>query len=318
MTYLVTGGAGFIGSNFLEYMTDVYPDDLFVCLDALTYAGNMKNLEPNTIFCKNFVFVHGNINDKEFVDKLFALYHFDYVINFAAESHVDNAIASPDLFLTTNILGTANLLNASLKYGVQRFHQVSTDEVYGDLPLDGSNSKFLETSVLKPSNPYAASKASADMLALSYNRTYNLPVTISRCCNNFGIRQFPEKLIPVVIRKALNNEKIPVYGNGLNEREWISVLDHCKAIDLIIHHGKDGNVYNVGSGNVVNNLCIVKSILSLLGKDESLITFVEDRKGHDLRYTLDFTKIKNELGYKLEDTFKRTLNKTIKWYQKNS
>ncbi len=318
MTYLVTGGAGFIGSNFLEYMTDVYPDDLFVCLDALTYAGNMKNLEPNTIFCKNFVFVHGNINDKEFVDKLFALYHFDYVINFAAESHVDNAIASPDLFLTTNILGTANLLNASLKYGVQRFHQVSTDEVYGDLPLDGSNSKFLETSVLKPSNPYAASKASADMLALSYNRTYNLPVTISRCCNNFGIRQFPEKLIPVVIRKALNNEKIPVYGNGLNEREWISVLDHCKAIDLIIHHGKDWSVYNVGICNWDKYFCIVKSILSLLGKDESLITFVEDRKGHDLRYTLDFTKIKNELGYKLEDTFKRTLNKTIKWYQKNS
>ncbi len=317
MTYLVTGGAGFIGSNFLEYMVNKYPNDTFVCIDLLTYAGKLENINP-VFFKPNFIFIYGDIRNANTINHLFEEYNFDYVINFAAESHVDNAIADPNIFLNTNILGTANLLNASRTYGVTRFHQVSTDEVYGDLPLDNIKLKFKEDSILKPSNPYAASKASADMLALSYARTYDIPVSISRCCNNYGKRQYPEKLIPVVIKKALNDENIPIYGSGTNKREWISVMDHCKAIDLIVHQGRNGEIYNVGSGVVLDNITIVKEILHILNKDENLITFVKDRQGHDLRYTLDYSKIKSELGYKNEDTFKRTLKKTVDWYKKNN
>ena len=317
MNYLVTGGAGFIGSNFLEYMTSKYPDDTFVCLDLLTYAGKIENLYPRAFFQYNFKFVRGDINDRELVNNLFEKYHFDYVINFAAESHVDNSIISSSKFIQTNIAGTENLLSACLKYGVKRYHQVSTDEVYGDLPLNNIDLKFKEDSLIKPSNPYAASKASADMLTLAYYRTYGLPVTISRCCNNYGIRQYPEKLIPVVIKKTLNDESIPVYGNGKNMREWISVNDHCRAIDLIIHNGIDGQVYNVGSGVVLDNITIVKNILYYLNKDESLITYVDDRKGHDLRYTLDYSKIQNELGYENKDEFNKTLKKTIDWYKED-
>ncbi len=317
MTYLVTGGAGFIGSNFIDYMTNKYPNDTFVCIDALTYAGNMDNLK-DSLKLRNFIFINGNICDRELISRLFIYYKFDYVINFAAESHVDNSIVSSGEFVKTNVLGTEVLLSACLKYGIKRYHQVSTDEVYGDLPLDKPSLKFKEDSLLKPSNPYAATKASADLLVLSYARTFNLPVSISRCCNNYGIRQYPEKLIPVVIKKALNDEQIPIYGNGKNMREWISVNDHCKAIDLIVHKGKDSNVYNIGSGVVLDNLTIVKDILHYLNKDESLITYVTDRKGHDLRYTLDYSKIRKELDYKNEDTYKRTLKKTINWYKNNS
>ena len=317
MTYLVTGGAGFIGSNFLDYMTRKYPDDLFVCIDALTYAGKLSNLN-NTRNQSNFEFVAGNICDRNLINSLFSYYQFDYVINFAAESHVDNSILSSSKFVQTNIEGTEVLLSACLKYGIKRFHQVSTDEVYGDLPLDHLDLKFKEDSLIKPSNPYAASKASADLMVLAYSRTFNIPVSISRCCNNYGIRQYPEKLIPVVIKKALSDEKIPVYGTGTNMREWISVNDHCKAIDLIIHHGMDGQIYNIGSGVVLDNITIIKEILKDLNKDESLISFVSDRKGYDLRYTLDWTKIENELGYKPEDEFNKTLKRTVDWYKKNN
>ena len=316
MKYLVTGGAGFIGSNFLHYMTSTYNDDMFYCIDALTYAGNynnIKNLEGKS----NFKFIHGDITDKELIDKLFNEYHFDYVVNFAAESHVDNSIKNPSIFLTTNILGTQTLMDACRKYGIKRYHQVSTDEVYGDLPLDRPDLLFKETNPIKASSPYSASKAGADLLVLAYHRTFKLPVTISRCSNNYGPYQFPEKLIPVVISKALNNESIPVYGNGLNVRDWIHVHDHNVGVDMIIKNGRDGEVYNLGGHSEKTNLEVVKTILHELGKPESLITYVTDRPGHDLRYAIDSTKTEEELGWKLTYDFNQGIKDTVKWYINN-
>ena len=316
MKYLITGGAGFIGSNFLHYMTSTYNDDMFYCIDALTYAGNynnIKNLEGKS----NFKFIHGDITDKELIDKLFNEYHFDYVVNFAAESHVDNSIKNPSIFLTTNILGTQTLMDACRKYGIKRYHQVSTDEVYGDLPLDRPDLLFKETNPIKASSPYSASKAGADLLVLAYHRTFKLPVTISRCSNNYGPYQFPEKLIPVVISKALNDESIPVYGNGLNVRDWIHVHDHNVGVDMIIKNGRDGEVYNLGGHSEKTNLEVVKTILHELGKPESLITYVSDRPGHDLRYAIDSTKTEEELGWKLTYDFNQGIKDTVKWYINN-
>ena len=316
MKYLVTGGAGFIGSNFLHYMTSTYSDDMFYCIDALTYAGNynnIKNLEGKS----NFKFIHGDITDKELIDKLFDEYHFDYVVNFAAESHVDNSIKNPSIFLTTNILGTQTLMDACRKYGIKRYHQVSTDEVYGDLPLDRPDLLFKETNPIKASSPYSASKAGADLLVLAYHRTFKLPVTISRCSNNYGPYQFPEKLIPVVISKALNDESIPVYGNGLNVRDWIHVHDHNVGVDMILKNGRDGEVYNLGGHSEKTNLEVVKTILHELGKPESLITYVTDRPGHDLRYAIDSTKTEEELGWKLTYDFNQGIKDTVKWYINN-
>lgn len=316
MKYLITGGAGFIGSNFLHYMTSTYNDDMFYCIDALTYAGNynnIKNLEGKS----NFKFIHGDITDKELIDKLFNEYHFDYVVNFAAESHVDNSIKNPSIFLTTNILGTQTLMDACRKYGIKRYHQVSTDEVYGDLPLDRPDLLFKETNPIKASSPYSASKAGADLLVLAYHRTFKLPVTISRCSNNYGPYQFPEKLIPVVISKALNDESIPVYGNGLNVRDWIHVHDHNVGVDMIIKNGRDGEVYNLGGHSEKTNLDVVKTILHELGKPESLITYVSDRPGHDLRYAIDSTKTEEELGWKLTYDFNQGIKDTVKWYINN-
>ena len=297
--FLVTGGAGFIGGNFLHIMVNRYPNDQYVCIDALTYAGNMETLEP--IMNKpNFKFVHENICNREAVFKLFEQEHFDYVINFAAESHVDRSIENPEIFLKTNILGTQVLMD-----------QVSTDEVYGDLPLDRKDLFFTETTPLHTSSPYSASKAGADLLVLAYHRTFGLPVTISRCSNNYGPYHFPEKLIPLMIQKALKNEPLPVYGNGQNVRDWLYVGDHCNAIDLIVRKGRDGEVYNVGGHNEKTNLEVVKTILKALNKPETLITYVKDRPGHDLRYAMDPTKIEAELGWKPEHTFDTGIQETI-------
>ncbi len=316
MKILVTGGAGFIGSNFLHYMVNKYKDYDFICLDALTYAGNYNNLKP-ILDSNNFRFVKGDISDKKIVEDLFEKENFDIVINFAAESHVDNSIKNPRLFLDTNIIGTQVLLSASLKYKVKRYHQISTDEVYGDLPLDRLDLLFTEDSNIKPSSPYSSSKASADLLALAYYRTYGLPVTISRCSNNYGPYQFPEKLIPVVITKALKNEKIPVYGDGKNVRDWINVYDHNVGVDLIIHNGKIGEVYNLGGHSEKTNLEVVKTILKHLNKPESLISFVKDRPGHDLRYAIDSKKVEKELGWKLTRNFDDGIKETIDWYINN-
>lgn len=316
MKYLITGGAGFIGSNFMHYMTETYPEDMFVCIDALTYAGNynnIKELEKRD----NFKFVHGDITDRELIDNLFNEEHFDYVINFAAESHVDNSIKNPGIFLTTNILGTQVLMDACRKYGIKRYHQVSTDEVYGDLPLDRPDLLFSENNPIKTSSPYSASKASADLLVLAYARTFGLPVTISRCSNNYGPYQFPEKLIPVVISKALNNEPIPVYGKGENVRDWIHVHDHNVGVDLIVKHGRNGEVYNLGGHSERTNLEVVKTILKQLGKSENLITFVTDRPGHDLRYAIDSTKSEKELGWNRTYTFEEGIKETVDWYVNN-
>lgn len=316
MKYLITGGAGFIGSNFMHYMTETYPEDMFVCIDALTYAGNynnIKELEKRD----NFKFVHGDITDRELIDNLFNEEHFDYVINFAAESHVDNSIKNPGIFLTTNILGTQVLMDACRKYGIKRYHQVSTDEVYGDLPLDRPDLLFSESNPIKTSSPYSASKASADLLVLAYARTFGLPVTISRCSNNYGPYQFPEKLIPVVISKALNNEPIPVYGKGENVRDWIHVHDHNVGVDLIVKHGRNGEVYNLGGHSERTNLEVVKTILKELGKSEDLITFVADRPGHDLRYAIDSTKSEKELGWDRTYTFEDGIKETVNWYVNN-
>ena len=310
--FLVTGGAGFIGGNFLHIMVKKYPNDEYVCIDALTYAGNMETLEP-ILKEKNFKFVHENICNREAVYKLFEEEHFDYVINFAAESHVDRSIENPEIFLKTNILGTQVLLDACRKYGIKRYHQVSTDEVYGDLPLDRPDLFFKEDTPIHTSSPYSASKASADLLVLAYHRTYGLPVTISRCSNNYGPYHFPEKLIPLMIQKALRNEPLPVYGNGANVRDWLYVGDHCNAIDLIVRNGRDGEVYNIGGHNERTNLEVVKTILKALGKPESLITYVKDRPGHDLRYAMDPTKIEKELGWKPEYNFDTGIQVTIKW-----
>lgn len=310
--FLVTGGAGFIGGNFLHIMVNKYPNDQYVCIDALTYAGNMETLEP--IMNKpNFKFVHENICNREAVFKLFEEEHFDYVINFAAESHVDRSIENPEIFLKTNILGTQVLMDACRKYGIKRYHQVSTDEVYGDLPLDRPDLYFTEETPIHTSSPYSASKAGADLLVLAYHRTFKLPVTISRCSNNYGPYHFPEKLIPLMIQKVLKNEPLPVYGNGSNVRDWLYVGDHCNAIDLIVRNGKDGEVYNIGGHNERSNLEVVKTILKALNKPETLITYVKDRPGHDLRYAMDPTKIETELGWKPEYNFDSGIQETIKW-----
>lgn len=314
--FLVTGGAGFIGGNFLHIMVNKYPNDDYVCLDALTYAGNMETLEP--IMDKpNFKFVHENICNRKAIYELFEKEKFDYVINFAAESHVDRSIENPEIFLETNIIGTSVLMDACRKYGIKRFHQVSTDEVYGDLPLDRPDLFFTESTPLHTSSPYSASKASADLLVLAYHRTFKLPVTISRCSNNYGPYQFPEKLIPLMIQKASNDESLPVYGNGANVRDWLYVGDHCTAIDLVVRNGRDGEVYNIGGHNERTNLQVVKKILKALGKPDSLINYVKDRPGHDLRYAIDPKKIERELGWEPEFNFDTGIVETIKWNLKN-
>lgn len=313
MKILVTGGAGFIGSNFVYYELDNYPNDEVICLDKLTYAGNLETLE---VAMKNpkFKFVKGDIADRAFVDELFASEKPDVVVNFAAESHVDRSIENPEIFLQTNVIGTSVLMDACRKYGNIRYHQVSTDEVYGDLPLDRPDLFFTETTSLHTSSPYSALKASADLLVQAYYRTYKLPVTISRCSNNYGPYHFPEKLIPLMIANALNDKKLPVYGKGENVRDWLYVEDHCSAIDLIIRKGKIGEVYNIGGHNERTNLEVVKTIIKELGKSEDLIEFVTDRPGHDRRYAIDPTKIHNELGWLPATKFDDGIKKTIDWY----
>lgn len=313
MKILVTGGAGFIGSNFVYYELDNYPNDEVICLDKLTYAGNLETLE---VAMKNpkFKFVKGDIADRAFVDELFASEKPDVVVNFAAESHVDRSIENPEIFLQTNVIGTSVLMDACRKYGNIRYHQVSTDEVYGDLPLDRPDLFFTEITSLHTSSPYSASKASADLLVQAYYRTYKLPVTISRCSNNYGPYHFPEKLIPLMIANALNDKKLPVYGKGENVRDWLYVEDHCSAIDLIIRKGKIGEVYNIGGHNERTNLEVVKTIIRELGKSEDLIEFVTDRPGHDRRYAIDPTKIHNELGWLPATKFDDGIKKTIDWY----
>lgn len=313
MTIIVTGGAGFIGSNFVFHMLQAHPDYRIVCLDKLTYAGNLSTLEP-VLKQDNFRFVKADICDRQAVDKLFQEEKPDIVVNFAAESHVDRSIENPGIFLETNIMGTAVLMDACRKYGIQRYHQVSTDEVYGDLPLDRPDLFFTEETPLHTSSPYSSSKASADLLVMAYYRTYGLPVTISRCSNNYGPYHFPEKLIPLMIANALADKPLPVYGNGENVRDWLYVEDHCRAIDLIIHAGKVGEVYNVGGHNEKRNIDIVRIICQELGKPESLIVHVEDRKGHDRRYAIDPAKIHRELGWLPETKFEDGIKKTIKWY----
>ena len=315
-TIIVTGGAGFIGSNFVFYMLDKYPDYRIVCLDKLTYAGNLSTLEP-VMNNPNFRFVKADICDRNAVNEIFEEEKPDMVVNFAAESHVDRSIETPDIFLQTNIIGTCVLMDACRKYGIERYHQVSTDEVYGDLPLDRPDLFFTEETPIHTSSPYSSSKAGADLLVLAYYRTYGLPVTISRCSNNYGPYHFPEKLIPLMIANALYDKPLPVYGDGLNVRDWLYVKDHCKAIDLIIHKGRAGEVYNVGGHNEVKNIDIVKMICKELNKQESLITFVTDRKGHDRRYAIDPAKIHNELGWFPETGFEDGIKMTIKWYLDN-
>ena len=313
MTIIVTGGAGFICSNFIFYMLDRHPEDRIVCVDKLTYAGNLSTLE-SVMDNPNFRFVKADICDRRAIYDLFEEEHPDMVVNFAAESHVDRSIENPEVFLQTNILGTQVMLDACRKYGIQRYHQVSTDEVYGDLPLDRPDLFFTEETPIHTSSPYSSSKAGADLLVLAYHRTYDLPVTVSRCSNNYGPYHFPEKLIPLMIANALNDKPLPVYGEGLNVRDWLYVEDHCKAIDLIIRNGRVGEVYNIGGHNEMRNIDIVRLICQKLGKPESLITYVTDRKGHDMRYAIDPTKIHNELGWLPETKFADGIDKTIDWY----
>lgn len=310
---LVTGGAGFIGGNFIHYLLGNRPDCHITCLDALTYAGNLETLK-SVLEDSRLRFVHGDITDREAVYHLFEEENFDAVVNFAAESHVDRSIDTPEVFLKTNILGTQVLLDACNRFGTGRYHQVSTDEVYGDLPLDRPDLFFTEETPIHTSSPYSASKASADLLVTAYYRTYGTPVTISRCSNNYGPYHFPEKLIPLMIINALHDQPLPVYGDGLNVRDWLYVEDHCKAIDLIVRKGRTGEVYNVGGHNEMRNIDIVKLICQELHKPESLITHVTDRKGHDRRYAIDPTKIHDELGWLPETTFTTGLKKTIQWY----
>lgn len=313
MNIIVTGGAGFIGSNFCFYMLREHPEDRIICLDKLTYAGNLSTLKE-IMDDPRFRFVQEDICDREAVYRLFEEEHPDMLVHFAAESHVDRSIDGPDIFVKTNVLGTQVLLDACVKYGIRRFHQVSTDEVYGDLPLDRPDLFFTEDLPLKASSPYSASKASADLLVLAYHRTYGLNATVSRCSNNYGPYQFPEKMIPVMIANASADKPLPVYGEGINVRDWLYVEDHCKAIDLIIRKGRDGEIYNIGGHNEMRNIDIVKLICKELSKPESLITFVTDRKGHDLRYAIDPAKIHSELGWLPETAFADGIVKTIKWY----
>lgn len=316
MKILVTGGAGFIGSNFVYFELDNNPDDKIVCVDCLTYAGNMSTLE-RALKNPNFTFYKTDITDRDAIYEIFEKESPDAVVNFAAESHVDRSIESPEVFLKTNILGTQVMMDACRKYGNIRYHQVSTDEVYGDLPLDRPDLFFTETTPIHTSSPYSASKASADLLVGAYHRTFGLPVTISRCSNNYGPYHFPEKLIPLMIANALNDKPLPVYGEGLNVRDWLYVEDHCKAIDLVLRKGRIGEVYNIGGHNEMKNIDIVKLICKKLGKSEDLITYVTDRKGHDMRYAIDPTKIHNELGWLPETKFEDGLEKTVNWYLEN-
>lgn len=313
MKILVTGGAGFIGSNFVYYILENHPEDQVICLDALTYAGNLATLEEARKN-QNFTFVKADIADREAVYRIFEEHHPDIVVNFAAESHVDRSIINPEIFLKTNILGTQVLMDACRKYGIKRYHQVSTDEVYGDLPLDRPDLFFTEETPLHTSSPYSASKASADLLVLAYSRTYGLPITISRCSNNYGPYHFPEKLIPLMIINAMQDKDLPVYGKGENVRDWLYVRDHCSAIDLIIRKGKLGEVYNIGGHNEKTNLEVVKTILSILGKSEAHIKYVTDRAGHDLRYAIDPEKIHRELGWLPATKFEEGIKKTVAWY----
>lgn len=315
-TVLITGGAGFIGSNFVYHMLKEHPDDKIVCVDCLTYAGNMSTL-AEAMKNERFVFYKTNICDRTGIYKIFETEHPDIVVNFAAESHVDRSIETPEIFLQTNILGTQVMMDACRKYGIGRYHQVSTDEVYGDLPLDRPDLFFTENTPIRTSSPYSASKASADLLVQAYHRTFGLPVTISRCSNNYGPYHFPEKLIPLTIANCLNDKPLPVYGEGLNVRDWLYVEDHCRAIDLIIHRGREGEVYNVGGHNEMRNIDIVKLICDYLGKPYSLIKHVSDRKGHDMRYAIDPTKIHDELGWLPETKFADGIKKTIDWYLDN-
>ena len=316
MTIIVTGGAGFIGSNFIFHMLGSDPDCRIVCLDKLTYAGNLSTLR-DVMNNPGFRFVRADICDRETVYRIFEEEKPDVVVNFAAESHVDRSIDDPDVFLRTNVMGTAVMLDACRKYGVRRYHQVSTDEVYGDLPIDRPDLMFTEDTPVRTSSPYSASKAAADMLVLAYHRTYGLPCTISRCSNNYGPYQFPEKLIPLMIANALSYRPLPVYGDGRNVRDWLYVGDHCRAIDLIIRKGRVGEVYNVGGHNEMANIDIVRLICRELGRPESLITYVADRKGHDMRYAIDPAKIHNELGWLPETKFSDGIRKTVRWYLDN-
>ena len=312
MNILVTGGCGFIGSHFLRYMMDIYANDSFICLDALTYAGNKNNIK-DLLEDSRLTMIEGNIRDASFVDTLFVTYKPDMVVHFAAETHVDRSITGPQVFLETNVIGTGILLDACLQHGIGRFHHVSTDEVYGTLPLQGG-SAFTEQSPLLPSSPYAASKASSDLLVLSYYKTYGLPITISRCSNNYGTHQYPEKLIPLMIQRALQEAPLPVYGDGLNVRDWIHVVDHCRAIDTILQAGVIGEVYNIGAREEISNIDLVKRILTILGKPYELITYVEDRLGHDRRYAIDSSKLES-LGWVPEYTMKDTLELIVQWYR---
>jgi dTDP-glucose 4,6-dehydratase len=316
MKLLITGGAGFIGANFVYHMLKKHPDYELLCLDALTYAGNLETLD-RALAASNFRFIKGDISDRETVFALFERERPGAVVNFAAESHVDRSIDAPDIFLRTNIIGTSVLLDACRQYPVLRFHQVSTDEVYGDLPLDRPDLFFTEETPIHSSSPYSASKAAADLLALAYYRTYKLPVSISRCSNNYGPYHFPEKLIPLMIVNALADTPLPVYGKGANVRDWLYVEDHCEAIDLILRGGRAGEVYNIGGHNERTNLDVVKTILRELGKSESLITYVSDRPGHDLRYAIDPGKINAELGWTPRTGFDRGIKKTVRWYLGN-
>ena len=312
MNILVTGGCGFIGSHFLRYMMDTYTKDSFICLDALTYAGNKNNIK-DLLEDSRLTMIEGNIRDASFVDTLFVTYKPDVVVHLAAETHVDRSITGPQVFLETNVIGTGILLDACLQHGIGRFHHVSTDEVYGTLPLQGG-SAFTEQSPLLPSSPYAASKASSDLLVLSYYKTYGLPITISRCSNNYGTHQYPEKLIPLMIQRALQEAPLPVYGDGLNVRDWIHVLDHCRAIDCILQKGTVGEVYNIGGGEEIANIDLVKQILDILDMPYTLITYVNDRLGHDLRYAVDCSKLES-LAWKREYTMKDTFTGIVEWYR---
>ena len=316
MNIVVTGGAGFIGSNFIFYQLKNHPEDKIICVDSLTYAGNLETLEP-IMNNPSFTFVKADIADRNAINKVFEEHKPDIVVNFAAESHVDRSIENPEIFLKTNIMGVQVLMDACRKYGIKRYHQVSTDEVYGDLPLDRPDLFFTEETPIHTSSPYSSSKAGADLLVLAYYRTYGLPVSITRCSNNYGPYHFPEKLIPLIISRALADKSLPVYGTGENVRDWLYVEDHCSAIDLVMRKGMVGQVYNVGGHNERTNLQVVKAILKHLNKPESLITFVNDRPGHDMRYAIDPTKIHNELGWLPQTSFDDGIKKTIDWYLQN-
>lgn len=324
MNIIVTGGAGFIGSNFIYYMLKKHPSDRIICVDKLTYAGNLETLE-SAMEKKNFKFIRADIADRRAVYRIFEQEKPDIVVNFAAESHVDRSIENPEIFLQTNVIGTSVLLDACRKYGIDRYHQVSTDEVYGDLPLDRPDLFFTEETNLKTSSPYSASKAGADLLVMAYHRTYKIPTTISRCSNNYGPYHFPEKLIPLMIINALSDKKLPVYGDGKNVRDWLYVEDHARAIDTIFHRGRDGETYNIGGFNEWRNIDLIRVIIRtvdrLLGRpegaSEKLITYVTDRAGHDLRYAIDSRKLKEELGWEPSLQFEEGIEKTVRWYLAN-